>query len=203
MDFETIIEEFRYFEGKDIKELVNDISNNIERFEFSESPYYDIPIYSLQRVGIKRGYLLEKPPKNKNNKFEYCFDKNNRIILIKEWSSFNNFDAQFFFYNENNSSLPFKSINYSYDGELSNITYYFYKNRKIESSISVGQYGFRKEFYFYDSNGLLSTVKTQQFELNFKFINELTQKFIHDSNGNLVQIKKIYDNDEDIIYNNE
>ena len=181
MDFETIIEEFRYFEGKDIKELMNDISNDIERFEFSASPYYDIPIYSFQRVGIKRGYLLEKPPKNKNNKFEYCFDKNNRIILIKEWSNFNNFDAHFFFYNENNSSLPFKSINYSYDGELSNITYYFYKNRKIESSISVGQYGFRKEFYFYDSSGLLSTVKTQQFELNFKFINELTQKFIHDS----------------------
>ena len=83
---------------------------------------------------------------------------------------------------------------------MSNITYYFYENRKIESSISVGQYGCRKEFYFYDSNGLLSTVKTQQFELNFKFINELTQEFTHDNNGILVQIKKIYDNDEDIIY---
>ncbi|MFS6938028.1 hypothetical protein [Neisseria animaloris] len=203
MDFEKIVEEFRYFEKKNIEELVNDISNDIERFEFSALPHYDIPIYSFQRFGIKKGDLLDNPPKNKDNKFEYCFDKNNRIILIKEWSSFNNFDAQFFFYNENNGSLPFKSISYSYDGELSNITYYFYENSKIESSISVGQYGCRKEFYFYNSNGLLSTVKTQQFELNFKFINELTQEFTHDNNGILVEIKKIYDNDEDIIYNNK
>lgn len=203
MDFEKIIEEFRYFEKINIEELVNNISNNIERFEFSALPHYDIPIYSFQRFGIKKGNLLEKKPKNKNNKFEYCFDKNNRIILIKEWSSFNNFDAQFFFYSENNSLLPFKSISYSYDGELSNVTYYFYKNSKIESSISIGQYGCRKEFYFYNSEGLLSTIKTQQFELNFNFINELTQEFTHDNNGILTEIKKIYDNDEDIIYSNK
>ncbi|KPN70572.1 hypothetical protein [Neisseria sp. 83E34] len=199
MEFKNLENEFKSLEKHSAEELINEIYKRICKTEFSTSPYYDIPIYSFQRFGMKKGRIL-KNCKNRKNKYEYCFDKNNRILLIKEWNKLDSFNSQIFFYNENNH-LPFKSISYSYNNKLLNITYYFYNQSKIESSIFVGKYGYRKELYIYSQeNGLLSTIKTQQFETDSTFINELTQIFIHDENGTLIEIKKVYDNDEDVVY---
>lgn len=174
-----------------IKELVKGQLINIK---YSKGPYFETLPFSYQRNGFKQGKLIDNIEKIKTTEdlYSYGYDKDNRLIEVKEGISIeNNFYYQFFIYEKEYT----KSFFFDNEKALMNISFYYYNNsNKIQKILSQGRRGGREESYFYNESNFIDKIEVKQFDRNGNEANFFCETFIYDDLGNLSSITKSFEN---------
>ncbi len=182
--------------------MKQNIEEKITTSKYSLGEYFNILPFSYQRLGLQKGKIIEDKDKIKSfdNVYIYGFDKEDKLIEIKEGIEIkNHFYHQFFIYDE----TSIVSYRYTNSNDLQNISYYFVekdKNRIIKV-LSKGRRGGRREQYVYSDDNLLIRIDVMQIDRKGNELNPFKEIFNYDSANELKSITKVFENgDTDTVY---
>lgn len=186
---QQLIEKFIWYEDK-FSEIKSKFESEVVYTEYYKGAYYEVSPFSYQREGFRKGKNIKniKKIKNKNNIYEYDFNKKNKILIIREGVSFDNMFYHSFLHYDDDCLLI---IRYDYSNELQNIRFYFYNDRKkIHEMYSRGRSGGRFEKYIYN-NDVLESITINQFdEKGDNAHSDIVHTFIYNEDGSLNSILK-------------
>lgn len=200
MTREDLKQEFNTVKGN-FNAIRNEIEKEIRETKYSKCEYFEIFPYSYQRYSFKQGKLLENLDNIKSTEdiYIYGFDKNNRIIMVKEGISIqDNFNYDFLIYKED----IIKSMSFNNTEDLRNISYYFLNtNNQIKKMISQGRRGGRDELYIYSEVGLLEEIQIKQYDRRGNEVDPYKEIFEYSETRELKCITKNFENGySEIIY---
>lgn len=180
--------------------LKEEIQRQIVNTKYSKCEYFEIIPFSYQRNGFKKGKIIDTISSVKSTKdlYEYGFDKENRIILIKEGISIENqFYYQFLFY----ESDLIKSYLFDNVKSLRSVQFYFLNtNFEITSMISQSKYGAKEEFYVYENNKI-KEIKVEPYEVRRQEPIPYKETFDYNEVGELMRITKNFESGySEVIY---
>lgn len=200
MTREDLKQEFNTVKGN-FDTIRKEIEKEIIETKYSKCEYFEVFPYSYQRYSFKQGKLLENLDNIKSTEdiYIYGFDKNNRIVMVKEGISIqDNFNYDFLIYKEN----IIKSMSFNNTKDLRNVSYHFLNaNNQIKKMTSQGRRGGRDELYIYSEVGLLEEIQIKQYDRQGNEANSYKETFDYSEIGELKSITKSFDNGySEIIY---
>jgi len=150
--------------------------------------YFNVEPFEFERLGFKKGKILNSIPKSTKNRFCYLLDKENRVVCRMEGIDIPN-EFLYTFYQYNDYDL--KSFQFGNNGSLINAKVIISLNSIVQKMEMHGRKGSRIETYHYDSNVVMKIDVSQsngEIEANFEVI------FLYDNKGTLIQIKNVHSN---------
>jgi hypothetical protein len=154
--------------------------------------YCPSPVLDLIVGGLKRGKLYKRKPDFGRYSYEFCFDSNNRLILVKGVNEFttpdSNYNEEYLLYNDDTTS----GVEFDHTGDIVAVSRCTYENNKIvkyeRSVCSLPQYAdLYMEEYAYENN-LLSEVKTFEVTPRIEIYEEQKYKVELNENGKIVKL---------------
>jgi hypothetical protein len=154
--------------------------------------YCPSPVLDLIVGGLKRGKLYKRKPDFGRYSYEYCFDSNNRLILVKGVNEFttpdSNYNEEYLLYNDDTIS----GVEFDHTGDIVAVSRCTYENNNIvkyeRSVCSLPQYAdLYMEEYAYEYN-LLSEVRTFKVTPRIEIYEEQKYKVELNENGKIVKL---------------
>ncbi len=180
--FANAVQEYEALRKKTAVEVI--------RWEWAAGPYYELLPFEHLRTRFK-GKLLKIEPTKKNGCWQYGFDQQNRIVVIRQYTELeNSFYEEFFDY----SGEVTEGVRFTYADtkELLNVTKYQFEKGLLLYFERHAQMGITKEDYIYQAGKLAKIYVKQQENGQAETTYEIAFKY--DELGVIELIENIYPN---------
>ncbi len=169
-------------------EIKQEAETSIKKKVWTQGHYFNVEPFEFERLGFKKGKILNSIPKLTKNKFCYAFDSEEKLICRQEGIQIPD-QFQYTFYKYINTQIH--ALLFNNNHSLINAKIISFANNKISEMRMCAKNGTRIEKYNYDANTLKQidvAQKSGTVEAEFKVL------FFYDANGELVQIKNVHPN---------
>jgi hypothetical protein len=129
----------------------------VTRWEWASGPIHDPRPFWIERSGLDRGEPLSAKPRKLDGAFEYGFDREARVAVVREYTSVRGaFYEEFFTYGR--AEVDGALLDYGPDKEPLNVTRQRLERDRIVSFELLGEAGYSRERYEYDGPRLARIV---------------------------------------------
>ena len=176
------------------------VDASLSRSDHSKGPYHELPLYSYQRAGIKRGQLIANPARIRSWDEVHIthFNAAGQIVRLDVGHALGQFDSDYVVQH----AQGFFVYSFDEDEEPLSLTFYRVVDGRVQRALAHGQYGGSEETYRYDERGLLASIRVHRFSHNPAEEGSVnTEHFRHDEAGVLRRIELHHElGDVDVIF---